>query len=160
MSVHIVSGTSKLDCTTFPNEATVDADNHATLKPSDDVTVECPGLNISKLADNGEIVAGETASYTVVVWNAGPGTALDASFSDELPQGVSWSVQLLNPDGDDACASSIDSEGTSPRPASSATCRDLHGRRQALIVSPARPIVTTAPAGEHGLRVRGQQRRQ
>ncbi len=49
------------------------------------MTVECPGLNISKLADNGEIVAGETASYTVVVWNSGPGTALNASWSDELP---------------------------------------------------------------------------
>jgi uncharacterized repeat protein (TIGR01451 family) len=111
VSVHIVSTTTKLDCLTFPNTATVEADNHATLMPSDDVTVECPGLNISKLADNGEIVAGETASYTVVVWNAGPGTALNASWSDDLPKGVSWSVQLLNPDADDACASSIDSEG-------------------------------------------------
>jgi fimbrial isopeptide formation D2 family protein len=46
-----------------------------------------------------------------VVWNVGPGTALNASWSDELPAGVSWSVELLNPDGDDACASSIDSEG-------------------------------------------------
>ena len=91
--------------------ADVTSDNHEELNPSDDVTVECPGLNISKLADNGQIVAGETASYTIVVWNAGPGLALDASWSDELPHGVSWSVQLINPDGDDACASSIDSEG-------------------------------------------------
>jgi uncharacterized repeat protein (TIGR01451 family) len=111
VSVHIVSGTSKLDCSTFPNTATVKADNHATLKPADNVTVECPGLNISKLADNGEIVAGEMASYTVMVWNAGPGAALNASWSDDLPSGVSWSVQLLNPDGDDACASSMDSDG-------------------------------------------------
>ncbi|HET6745125.1 MAG TPA: DUF11 domain-containing protein, partial [Candidatus Limnocylindria bacterium] len=111
VSVHVVSDTSQVDCATFPNVATVSADNHATLNPSDDVTVECPGLNISKVADNGEIVAGETASYTIVVWNAGPGTALNASWSDELPHGVSWSVELLNADGDDACASSIDSEG-------------------------------------------------
>jgi uncharacterized repeat protein (TIGR01451 family) len=110
-SVHVVSDTSKLDCTTFHNVASVTSVNHPELNPSDDTTVECPGLNISKLADNGTIDAGETASYTIVVWNAGPGLALDASWSDELPAGVSWSVNLLNPDGDDACASSMDSDG-------------------------------------------------
>jgi uncharacterized repeat protein (TIGR01451 family) len=112
VSVHLVSGTTKLDCATFPNMASVTADNHEQLNPSDDTTVECPGLNISKRADNGQIVAGDTASYTVVVWNAlGSGTALNASWSDELPHGVSWSVELLNPDGDDSCASSINSDG-------------------------------------------------
>ena len=110
-SVHVVSDTTQLDCATFPNVASVTSTNHPELNPSADTTVECPGLNISKVADNGEIVAGDTASYTIVVWNVGPGTALDASWSDELPHGVSWSVELLNPDGDDACASSIDSEG-------------------------------------------------
>jgi uncharacterized repeat protein (TIGR01451 family) len=110
-SVHVVSDTTKLDCATYPNVADITSDNHEELNPSADTTVECPGLNISKLADNGEIVAGDTASYTVVVWNKGPGTALDASWSDELPNGVSWSVELLSPDGDDACASSLDSDG-------------------------------------------------
>ena len=110
-SVHVVSGTSKLDCTTYLNVASITSDNHEELTPSDATMVECPGLNISKLADNGTIDAGELASYTIVVWNAGPGTALGASWSDDLPHGVSWSVQLMNPDGDDACASSIDSEG-------------------------------------------------
>ena len=110
-SVHVVSDTTQLDCATFPNVASVTSTNHPELNPSADTTVECPGLNISKIADNGQIVAGETASYTIVVWNTGPGTAFDASWSDELPHGVNWSVELLNPDGDDACASSIDSEG-------------------------------------------------
>jgi uncharacterized repeat protein (TIGR01451 family)/fimbrial isopeptide formation D2 family protein len=110
-SVHVVSDTSKLDCATFQNVASITSSNHPELNPSADTTVECPGLNISKLADNGTIDAGEIASYTIVVWNAGPGLALDASWSDELPAGVSWSVNLLNPDGDDACASSMDSDG-------------------------------------------------
>ncbi len=110
-SVHVVSDTAPADCATYPNVADITSDNHEELNPSDDVTIECPGLNISKLADNGTIDAGELASYTIVVWNVGPGTALDAGWSDELPAGVSWSVQLLNPDGDDACASSLDSEG-------------------------------------------------
>lgn len=110
-SVHVVSDTAPADCATYPNEASVTATNHDELNPSDDTTVECPGLNISKTADNGTIDAGELASYTITVWNVGPGTALDASWSDELPAGVSWNVELQNPDGDDACASSIDGEG-------------------------------------------------
>ncbi len=96
-SVHIVSDTGQLDCATYPNVADITSGNHPTLNPTDDTTVECPGLNISKLADNGTIDAGETASYTIVVWNNGPGTALGASWSDELPAGVSWGVQLTQP---------------------------------------------------------------
>ena len=113
VSVHVVSDTTQLDCATFPNVASLTSDNHPELNPSADTTVECAGLNISKLADNGTIVAGDIASYTVVVWNAlePGGTALNASWSDELPHGVSWSIELLNPDGDDTCASSIDSDG-------------------------------------------------
>ena len=110
-SVHIVSDTGQLDCATYPNVADITSDNNPTLNPSDDTTVECPGLNISKLADNGTIDAGETASYTIVVWNSGPGTALGAGWSDELPAGVNWGVQLLNPDADDTCISAVDSEG-------------------------------------------------
>jgi uncharacterized repeat protein (TIGR01451 family)/fimbrial isopeptide formation D2 family protein len=110
-SVHVVSDTSKADCATYPNEASITAANHPELNPSDDATVECPGLNISKTANNGTIDAGELASYTITVWNAGPGAALDASWSDELPAGVSWTVQLQNPDGDDVCMSSMDAEG-------------------------------------------------
>jgi uncharacterized repeat protein (TIGR01451 family) len=132
-SVHIVSGTSQLDCATYPNVAEVTADNHATLNPSDDVTVECPGLNISKVADNGEIVAGDIASYTIMVWNAGPGTAFGASWSDDLPHGVSWSIDLQNPDNDDACASSIDSEGNQ---GASCTFGDLlAGESKTIVVS-------------------------
>jgi uncharacterized repeat protein (TIGR01451 family)/fimbrial isopeptide formation D2 family protein len=110
-SVHVVSDTSAADCATFENVVDLSSDNHEDLQAQDSTTVECPGLNISKLADNGTIDAGELASYTVVIWNSGPGTAFDASFSDELPHGVSWSFQLLNADADDACASSVDSDG-------------------------------------------------
>jgi uncharacterized repeat protein (TIGR01451 family) len=111
VSVHVVSDTAPADCESYLNVATVDASNHAALHPQDSVTIECPGLNISKLADNSPIVAGSTASYTVVVWNTGPGTALDASWEDEFPHGVNWSFELQDPDSDDTCASSIDIDG-------------------------------------------------
>jgi uncharacterized repeat protein (TIGR01451 family)/fimbrial isopeptide formation D2 family protein len=104
-----VSDTTKADCQLYPNVADITSDNHEELNPSDDATVECPGLNISKVAAEETIDAGETATYTIVVWNAGPGTAFDAEWSDDLPVGVSWSIDLINADGDDACSSSIDS---------------------------------------------------
>ena len=94
-SVHVVSDTTKADCQLYHNVGGITSTNHEELNPSDDTTVECPGLNIIKrqVDANGEptdgpIVAGETAYFEVIVWNAGPGTALDATFHDELPAGV------------------------------------------------------------------------
>ena len=110
-SVHIVSDTAKADCQLYHNQAVISSDNHPTLTPGDDTTVECPGLNITKVADDDTIDAGKTASYTIVVWNAGPGTAFDAAWSDELPDGVSWNINLVNADGDDSCSSSVNQSG-------------------------------------------------
>ena len=49
-SVHVVSDTTQESCTTYPNEASITATNHPELTPDDSVTVECPGLNIAKIA--------------------------------------------------------------------------------------------------------------
>ena len=96
VSVHIVSGTSAEDCATFPNVATVTASNNATLQPQASVTVECPGLNIAKIAAEPAIHGGDQASFTIVVWNIGPGSALNATLDDPLPAGesgsLSWSI--------------------------------------------------------------------
>jgi uncharacterized repeat protein (TIGR01451 family)/fimbrial isopeptide formation D2 family protein len=108
-SVRVESDTTKADCDLYHNVADIASDNHEELNPSADTTVECPGLNISKIADEDTVDAGETASFTILVWNSGPGTAFDAMWSDTLPKGVSWSIDLVNADGDDACSSSIDS---------------------------------------------------
>jgi uncharacterized repeat protein (TIGR01451 family) len=59
-------------------------------------------LNIVKTADDDEIVAGDEASFDIVIWNRGEGDALDAEFFDQLPPGV-WSFELVNEDDDDAC---------------------------------------------------------
>jgi fimbrial isopeptide formation D2 family protein/uncharacterized repeat protein (TIGR01451 family) len=103
-SVHVVSDTAAADCGLYHNVATITSDNHSNLTPSADTTVECPGMNVTKVADKSPIDAGETASYTMVVWNSGPGTAFGATFHDELPDDVNWSIQLLNGDADDACS--------------------------------------------------------
>ena len=103
-SVHVVSDTAAASCGLYHNVATITSDNHPNLTPSADTTVECPGMNVTKVADKSPIDAGETASYTMVVWNSGPGTAFGATFHDELPDDVNWTIQLLNGDADDACS--------------------------------------------------------
>jgi uncharacterized repeat protein (TIGR01451 family)/fimbrial isopeptide formation D2 family protein len=94
--VHIVSDTTAADCSTLHNVATVTASNNATLNPQADVTVQCPGLNIAKTAAKSPINGGDTASFTVSVWNVGPGSALNATLDDPLPAGASgaldWSI--------------------------------------------------------------------
>ena len=90
-SVHVVSDTTKADCATYPNVADITSTNHPELNPSDSVTVECPGLNIAKVADKTPIDAGETASFSIVVWNTGPGTAFNVTIDDLLPGDLAWS---------------------------------------------------------------------
>lgn len=90
-SVHVVSDTTRADCATYPNVADITATNHPELNPSDSVTVECPGLNIAKVADKTPIDAGETASFSIVVWNTGPGTAFNVTIDDDLPGDLAWS---------------------------------------------------------------------
>jgi fimbrial isopeptide formation D2 family protein/uncharacterized repeat protein (TIGR01451 family) len=114
-SVTITMSTSKSDCADgIENTARITADNDVDTsnnESSASIAVECPGLNINKVADDDAIDAGEVASYTIVIWNAGPGTAFDASWSDDLPDGVSWSIDLVNPDNDDSCISGVDQSG-------------------------------------------------
>ena len=71
------------------------------------------GLNITKVADDASVDAGGTASFTITVWNAGPGEVAGVTLDDELPDGVNWAVDLMRPDADDACASSVTSDGQS-----------------------------------------------
>jgi fimbrial isopeptide formation D2 family protein/uncharacterized repeat protein (TIGR01451 family) len=114
-TVTITLTTSQSDCANgIANTASITADNDVDTsnnESSASITVECPGLNITKVADHESIDAGQQASYTIVIWNAGPGTAFDAAWSDDLPDGVSWSIDLVNADNDDSCISGVDQSG-------------------------------------------------
>ncbi len=120
-SVTVSAQTTQNDCDLLENLAEASASNEDDgdlANNSDDATilVECPGLNIVKTAADDDIVAGETATFTIVVWNAGPGEAFDVEVDDTLPAGLDWTVELQDPDGDDACmvASSV-IEGQEPQ---------------------------------------------
>ncbi|HEX6140261.1 MAG TPA: Ig-like domain-containing protein, partial [Candidatus Limnocylindria bacterium] len=86
------------------NVASVTATNHAQLNPSDSTTVECPGLNIKKTAGPSPIDAGADASFTVTVWNVGPGTAFDVVVEDTLPAGVDWDAPVVVGGNGDECS--------------------------------------------------------
>ena len=113
-TVTVSTETTQDDCGLLENLAEASAaneDDDDLANNSDDATilVECPGLNIVKTADDDDIVAGDTATFTIVVWNAGPGEAFAVEVNDTLPAGLDWNVELQDPDGDDACmvASSV-----------------------------------------------------
>jgi uncharacterized repeat protein (TIGR01451 family)/fimbrial isopeptide formation D2 family protein len=96
VAVHVVSDTMAADCSTLHNVAHVTASNNEPLNPQADVTIQCPGLNIAKTAATSPIHGGDTASFTISVWNVGPGSALNAILNDPLPAGESgaldWSI--------------------------------------------------------------------
>ncbi len=96
-TVTIVADTDKADCGVVPNTASATASNEPSdaLDNNEDsasVTINCPDLKVEKTADNGMISAGDTAAFTIVVTNLGPGTAYDATLQDVLPAGINWQV--------------------------------------------------------------------
>jgi uncharacterized repeat protein (TIGR01451 family)/fimbrial isopeptide formation D2 family protein len=95
VTIHLSATTAAADCGTLHNVATVSGSNEDPEQLDDnqasaDIVVECPGLNVAKDAVDDSIVGGDTAAFSIVVWNAGPGTARNVTLSDELPGGLNW----------------------------------------------------------------------
>ena len=53
---------------------------------------------MTKTADSGTIDAGEEASFTIHVWNAGPGDAFNVELHDDLPPGLAWDFEIVSGD--------------------------------------------------------------
>ena len=99
-SVHIVGATDAADCGPLTNTATIAADNEDAAFGADNsatatITVECPDLKITKVADKSSVSAGDQVGYTITVTNNGPGKAFDVVLNDTLPAnpGLNWSVE-------------------------------------------------------------------
>ena len=65
------------DCGTYTNEATASADNEAATDltnntDSDSLTVDCPDVELTKVADTGPFSAGDEIGFTVTVTNNAP----------------------------------------------------------------------------------------
>jgi uncharacterized repeat protein (TIGR01451 family)/fimbrial isopeptide formation D2 family protein len=90
LKVHITASTTKASCASYLNDASVTTSNDGSDEDSASTVVECPGLNIAKTAADTSINGGESASFTITVWNTGPGTAYNVTLNDPLPGGLAW----------------------------------------------------------------------
>ncbi|MEW6224719.1 MAG: VWA domain-containing protein, partial [Chloroflexota bacterium] len=92
LTVHIVSPTTKATLADSPvaNTAVVTTTNDGGDEDGDQVVVLGPDLEVVK-SGNGAINAGATATFTITVFNHGPGVAHDVALSDQLPEGA-WSL--------------------------------------------------------------------
>lgn len=98
-SVHVTSATTFASCATYENSATVAASNNPTVAPATaSVTVECPGLSLTKTADAPAVNAGQSIGFTITVHNGGDGTAKSVTLTDPLPTGagITWSIDPAN----------------------------------------------------------------
>src|SRR5207249_4244482 len=89
--VHLTSPTTAATCGAVDNTASVTTSNDGSDSDSASVTVDCPNVTVLKTADQGTIDAGDTAAFTILVTNEGPGTAKDVTLTDTLPTGIVWS---------------------------------------------------------------------
>ena len=89
--VHITSPTTAATCGSVDNTANVTTSNDGSDSDNASITVNCPNVTVLKTADQGTIDAGDTAAFTIVVTNEGPGTAKGVTLTDTLPSGVVWS---------------------------------------------------------------------
>jgi uncharacterized repeat protein (TIGR01451 family) len=94
-SVHITSPTTSATCGTVSNTGVADASN--TTQVSTGVVtihVDCASLEISKVADDATVSAGDDIGYTITVTNGGAGTAKNVVVTDTLPTnaGLTWSI--------------------------------------------------------------------
>ncbi|EJO5349533.1 DUF11 domain-containing protein, partial [Clostridium botulinum] len=85
-------------CTgTITNTATVNSTTPDPDPPSNETTIEIPietlaDVSVTKTVNPDPVVAGEEATYTITVNNAGPSNALDVTLTDAIP------ACILNPE--------------------------------------------------------------
>lgn len=93
-SVHITSATTVDSAGKYVNTATYAAANALPVTAAATIIVNAPNVKVVKTADQTTISAGMDMGFTIVVSNAGPGTALGATLSDPLPGGedIDWFI--------------------------------------------------------------------
>lgn len=92
LSVHITSGTTAGSCGTIDNTARVTTTNDGTDAAFATTTVECASLRVTKTADDDWVSSSQTIGFTVTAFNEGPGRALNAVLTDQLPGAFAWTV--------------------------------------------------------------------
>lgn len=109
LTIHIgnttsITNTATVSTDAFDTNPANDSDSvTTTVTPSADLAVTKSGPSA--------VVAGENATYTIDVTNAGPSTATTVSLSDTLPAGTTF-VSLVSPAGWSCTTPAVGSAGT------------------------------------------------
>ncbi len=107
-TVTLTSATTSAACAEINNTGQITSNNDGTDTDPGQVTVLCPDVTVAKTPDGGTVNAGQTATFTIVVTNLGPGAATAVTLTDNLPAGYTWT--LGGADADDC------SINTAPNP--------------------------------------------
>ena len=104
-TVHVKATSSSANCGLVSNTASAAASNEKAPDTGNNtatasVTVNCPDLAVSKLADASPVNAGNPIGFKITVSNIGPGEAKSVTLLDTLPSnpGMVWTVDALNSD--------------------------------------------------------------
>ena len=100
-TVTVTAPTDNDNCETYENTAFADASNHPEVDDAAQVACLRPGLQVSKVASNATINAGEDVQFDILVSNLGQGTATDVTLTDTLPGGVAGDWVLSGADAAD-----------------------------------------------------------
>jgi uncharacterized repeat protein (TIGR01451 family) len=90
-TVHVTSPTTGADCGTIRNVATATSTNDSGGEASDSIVVSChPDVSVVKTG-SGPVIAGGSATFTIIVSAAGTGSSSNVTLSDTLPSGA-WTL--------------------------------------------------------------------
>ena len=99
-TVHITSPTTAASCGTVDNTGNVTAGNTTNNSDSANasITVNCGQVALTKVADDGTVSAGEQIGFTITASNTGAGDLTGVTVTDNLPAGLTWSIDAGNSD--------------------------------------------------------------
>ena len=98
--VHITSPTTAASCGTVNNTGNVSAGNttNSTDSASASITVNCGQISLTKVADDDTVSAGEQIGFEITATNTGAGDLTGVQVTDDLPAGLSWSIDAAGSD--------------------------------------------------------------
>ncbi len=99
LTVHITAVTSKTECSTYNNTASVATTNDGTGTATATITCNAASIHIVKTADAATVNQGSAVGFTVTVSNTGAGTAHGVTVNDPLPAGLNWSLNTQSTAG-------------------------------------------------------------